>query len=211
MNNGLQVSALTYLKNNRRLFSPVSFSLNPGEGLLLYGANGAGKTTLLKILAGLIKSFEGSMYWQGQNVAGLADLHFIGHQYGFNHHLTVSENILYSQHLQGTPGIATQVTTLLENAQLHHYSNTLAQHLSAGQKRRLALARLLVSKKLWLLDEPFINLDQAGVAWLNRLIAEHIEAQGMIILAAHHYLSNQEKFAFKTLSLESSAEEATYV
>lgn len=207
MNTGLRTIQLSYARNGHVLFQDLELELKPGQGLLVCGANGAGKTSLLRVLAGLISPTEGSLTWKGKDLsqARLAyhqDLHFLGHQAGVKNKLTVRENLCYSQDLADHSGDEKELATLLQTVQLRPQQDYLAQQLSAGQKRRLALARLLASPKpLWILDEPFTNLDQNCQQWFCERLENHLQNQGMVILASHQPLHLKTTGLFQTLSL----------
>ena len=182
----LECRGLCFARNEDRVFGPLDLRVAPGEALLVKGGNGAGKTTLLRVLAGLLTATAGDVQALGKSVdsghlaRGCA---FLGHLPGHKGELTALENLDYSAALLGAnrdPG------TVLAEVGLAGHEDHLARRLSAGQNKRLALARLRLSPaKLWLLDEPYANLDLDGIALVNRLIAKHLEEGGGALLTTH--------------------------
>ncbi|MFK8029029.1 MAG: heme ABC exporter ATP-binding protein CcmA [Gammaproteobacteria bacterium] len=171
------------------LFDGLTFELKQPV-LHVRGANGSGKTTLLKVLCGLTSTERGEVRWSQDTEskpvsAARGLLAYAGHQDGLNPALTVLEN------LQWGAGLYHRVSAadIAHLAQAHHLENLLpllAGSLSAGQKRRVALMRTLLTQcPVWIWDEPYANLDTAGVDWVNSLIREHVEQGGSLILSAH--------------------------
>jgi heme exporter protein A len=160
---------LSCIRAERLVFTGVDFDLAAGGALRLTGANGSGKSSLLRIMAGLLRPAAGSLVWNGGDPAAepgefRAALRYLGHQDAIKPALTVAENLAFWARLAPVP----------------------ARFLSAGQKRRLALARLIVAPgRLWLLDEPTVGLDRASVAALEAALARHRDAGGLIVLATH--------------------------
>jgi len=187
----LQIENLAAERGDRRLFSDLSFELNEGELLHLHGENGAGKTTLLRMLCGLFYPTEGEIRWNGNDIFELreeftADLLYIGHKGGIKDDLTSVENLTITSALNGDPLDEAQAWGALEKMGLRGFEDLPTKMLSQGQKRRVALAQLLVShSKLWILDEPFVALDVDAVADLQEIIREHIATNGMVILTTH--------------------------
>ena len=187
----LTVDTLHLERGARSVIANLSFAVGAGEALILTGANGAGKTTLLRALAGLLPPSDGKITLDGgASDATLAEqCHFIGHQNGLKSTLTASENLAFwGQYLDATP--ATPQTARIANALAHFNLTPLASipagYLSAGQKRRLGLARLLVTPRpVWLLDEPTVSLDAASVSLLASVINAHVAAGGIVIAATH--------------------------
>ena len=186
----LEVRKLYCIRGERELFTDISFSLTDGEILQAHGANGSGKTTLLRILAGLTQPEQGKITWQGTSIteqmpAYLAELRYLGHLSGIKLELTPLENVQIAAELHGSSKAMTAEQALDEVA-LYGFENEPAGSLSAGQRRRIGLARLLVSPgRLWLLDEPHTSLDKAGMALLQSVLHRQLEQGGMIILASH--------------------------
>ena len=190
----LEVKNLFCERDERTLFSGLSFTLNKGEILQIEGQNGSGKTTLLRILCHLTEAFEGDIFWHGQNVEEAREefyhaLLYVGHLPGVKGALTAEENLIWMSQLD-TSLDRMSITGALKKVGLFGYEDVPCHTLSAGQQRRVGLARLyLSSAPLWILDEPFTALDKKGVAEKETLIAQHIQAGGSIILTTHHNLN----------------------
>jgi len=173
------------------LFSGVGFELEPGTLLHVRGRNGSGKTTLLRALCGLLVPETGEIRWQGEDSRRLgedyrANLLYCGHLNGIKGDLTGIENLRVAAILDGKPVDEERLWSALEHMGLAGYEDLPAMALSLGQKRRVALARFLVSKApLWILDEPFTALDTDAVDLLLRLITGHISDGGIIVLTTH--------------------------
>ena len=183
----LVIDNLSVARGERRVLEGLSLRLSPGEGLLLTGPNGAGKTTLLRTIAGFLRPDAGTVRLQGAEEPDDVGLHchMIGHQNGIKPSLTVVENLQFWARYLGT-GEDAAVETALTRMNLAEIDDLPAGYLSAGQKRRLCLARLLVAKRaLWLLDEPTVSLDAASTELLAAIVAQHIASGGMAIAATH--------------------------
>ncbi len=180
----LQAESLAAFRGERLVFAGLSFAVPPGGALLLTGPNGSGKSTLLRVLAGLGRAEAGRLLWNGADA--LADLpshaarvRYLGHQDAVKPGLTVAENLRFW-------GSRAAVSRALEAVDLLRLADLPARMLSAGQKRRLAIARLAIAEAaLWLLDEPTLGLDLASVARFGDLLAAH-RARGGIVVAATH-------------------------
>ncbi|MDP2140866.1 MAG: cytochrome c biogenesis heme-transporting ATPase CcmA [Gammaproteobacteria bacterium] len=189
----LQASALFCERDERVLFSSLNFTLFPGEVMQVQGSNGSGKTTLLRILCGLNSSYEGEIFWLGEDIdddreAFLASLLYIGHRVGVNKILTARENLRWSCALHA-PVTDTDIDNAMARVGLLGYADVPCRNMSAGQQQRVSLARLLLSPaKLWVLDEPFTTLDIQGVKVLETLLAEHAEKGGAVLVTTHHKL-----------------------
>jgi heme exporter protein A len=182
---------LTCVRAKRPLFQRLGFKLQAGEALYIKGENGAGKTSLLRLLAGLGEPERGDIYWCGQKIRSVAESFninrlFLGHQNNLNPVLTPLENIKISWGLEKNK--------VLPNLQIEEAFDALGfklkdvpcYTLSLGQKRRVALTRLILSQaKLWLLDEPFTGLDSAGVQLIKNLILTHLNQGGMVVYSSH--------------------------
>jgi heme exporter protein A len=189
----LIVSELACERGGRVLFSGMGFAVQSGGAALLTGPNGAGKTSLLSILAGLSKPLLGEARLEdarGEEAELSEEAHLIGHRDGLKSQLLVSENLGFSQALLGSPSLSPK--SALAALGLEHVLDLPCAYLSAGQRRRVALARLLVSRRpLWLLDEPAAALDSASRALLTRLMGEHLAAGGLVVAATHEPLGIQ--------------------
>ena len=184
---------LECVKGYDSLFREVSFSLAPGEIMQIKGTNGSGKTSLLRILTGLSQPEEGEIFWEGLSIeddpaAFNENLIYIGHLNGLKADLSALENLeLLRQYLNRSNDTSTQEA--LAAVGLEGYEHILAHQLSAGQKRRVALARLyLNSAPLWILDEPTTAIDVDGVHAFEQLVERHALNGGMVILTAHQPL-----------------------
>jgi heme exporter protein A len=189
----LEVSQLYCERDDRVLFSNLAFTLTTGEIVQIEGQNGSGKTTLLRILSGLSRNYEGEIRWRGQPVEEVRELFcrdmlYFGHQAGVKAMLTPEENLRWYAALQ--PSLdADAITTALARVGLRGYEDVPCHSLSAGQNRRVSLARLYLSRApLWILDEPFTAIDKQGVAAKEQLLLEHADRGGSVILTTHHEL-----------------------
>lgn len=184
---------LTLERGGRSVVDDLSFQVNGGSALVLTGPNGAGKSTLLRALAGYLKPLAGSVRvtGAGEDCEASEVCHFVGHLDGLKTHLTAAENLsFWGTYLAGPADagkpLARRVEEALERFALDALAGIPAGYLSAGQKRRLALARLAVAERpLWLLDEPTVSLDAASVQVLVGAINGHLEAGGMAVIATH--------------------------
>jgi len=185
---------LSCIRDDRVLFKALNFTLHAGQVLLLEGKNGSGKTSLLRILCGFREADAGQVLWRGEAIDDsryYADMAYVGHLDGIKKELTVLENLNVSLAL-GRPG-RFSIADALDKVHLAGYDDVPAQALSAGQKRRLSLARLLITgNHLWILDEPFTSLDRAGIALIESLMREHCADGGMIVLTSHHDIDLHE-------------------
>lgn len=184
----LAVSGLSFARNDDPIFGPLDFHVDAGEAVLVHGANGRGKTTLLRVLAGLLSAQTGDVRIDGLRASRDAIARtctLLGHLLGHKGELTAEENLRFTRGLFGQrPGISP--VTALAAVGLAGYEDSPARQLSAGQKKRLALARLLlVPARLWLLDEPYANLDLEGIDLVNRLVAHHLGRGGAALITSH--------------------------
>ena len=186
----LQIEDLACVRDDRVLFEHLSLSVEGGQMLLVEGRNGSGKTSLLRLLTGLKLADEGDILWQGESITQLrADyyeqMNYIGHHDGVKRELTCLENLRLAQAM-GKPADI-ELDDALEQVNLFRYGDTPVSNLSAGQTRRLALARLLVTEsKLWILDEPFTSLDKKSMAYFEGLFEQHLQRQGLLVMTSHH-------------------------
>ncbi|WP_245676531.1 heme ABC exporter ATP-binding protein CcmA [Devosia elaeis] len=171
-------------RGGHALAADIAIALAPGQGLLLRGPNGAGKSTLLLTLAGLLPPLAGSIRYAGHDAEAGPALHYCGHRNGVRARLGVAQTLDFWAGLNGRTGLS--IAAALEEVGLAGAAGLDAGYLSAGQQRRLALARLLVTRRpLWLLDEPSAALDTAGQALLARLLADHLARNGLAVIATH--------------------------
>lgn len=188
----LEAAHLTCQRGERTLFTGLSFTLSAGELLQVAGPNGSGKTSLLKLLCGLTPPLEGTISWQGAPARGedfRRDLLYIGHQNAVKEDLSALENLRIATDFAGEPLNDTQALAALARMGLAGREHLPAKVLSQGQKRRVTLARLLVSRApLWVLDEPLTALDVRAVELIQLRLAEHLTQQGMVVLTTHQSL-----------------------
>ncbi len=193
----LSLNQIAFERNNEYLFHSICHQQQAGEMLQITGANGCGKSTLLRIIAGYLEPQQGDVLWAGKSIfQQLNDyqqqIHYIGHQNGLKPQLTVIENLKLSAALLLSKPALSQLVSILEQLELAHLFDTQALYLSAGQKRRLALARLLLNpRQVWILDEPTTALDSLGQQLLLKLFDKHLAENGIIIVATHQALSTQ--------------------
>jgi heme exporter protein A len=186
----LAARGLACTRNERRLFTGLDFSLCAGETLLVEGPNGSGKTSLLRILCGLGLADEGQVYWCGRDIDNhrvefLADVAYVGHANGIKNDLTARENLHFARTL-GCARPVSAVADALATLGLAGFEDMPCRKLSAGQRRRVALARLLVvDARVWLLDEPLTALDAGVAAQVQAMLHTHIDNGGLLILTTH--------------------------
>ena len=187
----LEIAGLECRRGDRRLFSGLNLTLEPGTLLHVRGRNGSGKTTLLRTLCGLFTPETGEIRWRGESIRALAEdyrreLLYFGHLNGIKSDLTGIENLSIAARLVGDPVGIDDVWQALERIGLRGFEDLPTRMLSQGQKKRVALARLILSRaRLWVLDEPFTALDVEAVALLQGLIAEHVADGGLAVLTTH--------------------------
>jgi len=183
------------IRGERRLFRGLSFSASSGDLVELRGANGSGKTSLLRILCGLAQPAEGEVRWEGENIRSLGEEYFgslayVAHQNGVKDELTAVENLRIASGVAGISLGERPALEILARIGLAKEAYLPTRFLSAGQRRRVALARLLAIKaKLWILDEVLTSLDTAATELSARFIGEHLNGGGMAIIATHQDLN----------------------
>lgn len=187
----LTATDLACSRGERTLFGGLSFALDAGDWLHVKGENGTGKTTLLRTLAGLAPADRGQIRWDGSDASARNGHYrravlYLGHPAALKDELTPLENLSLALALDGRPIDTATLVAALHRMHLQGREDVPVRHLSAGQKRRVLLARLLVRPAdLWLLDEPFAALDADGIVLLCRLIGEHLERGGIVVLTSH--------------------------
>ena len=178
----LAATDLACLRGGRLVFAGLSFRLGPGGALVLTGPNGSGKSSLLRLVAGLVPAFAGTLDWTGAP----GSIAYLGHQDAVKPALTVREALRVWAALAGVGAGEGPVDAAIAAVGLEGLDDLPGRYLSAGQRRRLALARLELGRAaLWLLDEPTLGLDAASVARLEARIARHRAAGGLVMLATH--------------------------
>lgn len=187
----LEVNNLSVSRGGKELFRGLRFALQAGEWLHIQGANGIGKTSLLRVLSMLAQPTGGEILWCGRASSDplshyLSDITYAGHKPALKEELTALENLTIECALTGSDAKQSQIMQTLAAFGLKGRERVPLQILSQGQKRRVALAKLqLTSTVLWILDEPFVALDSAGIALLTKTLNEHLCKQGMIVLSSH--------------------------
>jgi len=187
----LAVVDLECLRGDNLLFTGLNFGLHPRQLLQIEGANGSGKTSLLRILAGLSLPSEGEVRWDGVDIRRQRPVYFtqmayLGHTLGVKADLSPVENLRIDLALASLPFDEEKVFLTLERVGLAGREDIPARALSAGQKQRVALARLLACPaRLWIMDEPFTALDSAGVSLVRSLLEAHLDSGGMAVLTSH--------------------------
>jgi heme exporter protein A len=198
----LFVEGLALVRGGRRLFAGIGFSLAAGEAVLLRGPNGAGKTSLLLTLCGVLRPDAGSIAWRGGDEAPA--LHLLLPQPGLKARLSVAENLRFWRAVNGANGL--EVGPALMRVGLGGLGGIEAGHLSTGQLRRLALARLLITRRpVWLLDEPTSALDAEGEKLVAALLGEHLAEGGLALVATHHDIVLPAPATVRTLTLGAAA------
>jgi heme exporter protein A len=179
------------VRGERVVFARISFALDDGQALVLRGTNGSGKSSLLRLMAGLLHPAKGAITWEGASIAADPEAHgarlrYVGHLDAVKPALSVAENLAFWATLARGIAKPGAVGAGLERFGLAHLADIPARMLSAGQRRRLALARLIAAPaSLWLLDEPSVSLDAESTAALGETIAEHLREGGLAVIATH--------------------------
>jgi len=174
----LSVSQLVFERNFQPVFEPLDFRLDRASLLFITGANGCGKTTLIRLLAGVLTPSEGSIQTEADSTA------YVGHLLAIKDDLSVTENLRFMRDFLG--GGSSTLEEIIDRLGLYRVADQQARTLSAGQRKRCALGRLLLSHAdLWLLDEPYSNLDDEGIKLLDRVLEDHTRGGGSCVLATH--------------------------
>ena len=185
----LSATGLTLFRGDRCLFEDVGFALDAGQLLLLEGPNGSGKTSLLKAIVGMLELEAGAVCWDGDPVLEQRQLFhgslaWMAHRVGFKADLTLVENLRFEAVLR--PQVAVDIDDILERVDVARLKRLPMRSLSAGQQRRVALARMLLADvPLWLMDEPYTNLDREGSTLVAGVVNEHLAGGGLCVMAAH--------------------------
>jgi heme exporter protein A len=190
----LEIAGLACARGEHQLFAGLSFAMSEGELLQVQGANGSGKTTLLRTLCGFIQPLAGGVRWKGRNIRELDeeyfnDIVYLGHLNAIKDELNALENLRISCALAGDMVSDSVAIAALRRMGLRGRETFPVKVLSQGQRRRVALARLLISKApLWILDEPLTALDVDAVSLMQEIIGEHLAQRGMVIFTTHQTL-----------------------
>ncbi len=210
-NSGLSTVDLECIRGDRVLFSHLNIEIPPGKILQIEGRNGCGKTSLLRLLCGLMMPSEGSILWNGTDITEdrseyYADAAYLGHHNGIKGELTALENLHFAQSLSASVSDR-DLFEILARLSLRGFEDIPCRHLSAGQNRRVALARLLATEAaVWILDEPFTALDRKGIKLVEDIFESHVANGGIIILTTHHPLKTDNEY-YRSLNLEAAGSE----
>jgi heme exporter protein A len=191
---GLEVDKVHVWRGERHVLRGVSLQINRSELLHVSGPNGAGKTTLLRVVTGLLRPEQGSVSWRGRSIQAArgdyqADLAYGAHEPALKADLTALENLRFSVGLKRKVSAA-ELTAALERTGVAGCADLAARVLSAGQRRRVTMARILAMQApLWLLDEPFANLDAQGSELVSQLLQAHVLGGGLALVVAHHEIA----------------------
>lgn len=204
----LSATSLTCIREDRLLFDQLNIEINAGDIVQVEGPNGSGKTSLLRILAGLSQPFEGDVFFNKQLINESREefhqnLLYLGHLPGVKGEMNAQENLSFNLALHGFVSDSADIIKTLAEVNLTGFEDSLASHLSAGQHRRISLARLYKSSaRIWILDEPFTAIDKQGVLALELLFKAHIDQGGCVILTTHQDLITFDSSQIKKITLD---------
>ena len=208
---GLHLKSISCTRGYRDLFKDLDFELCPGQMLRVEGKNGSGKTSLLRIMAGLAQPLEGEVLWQGRKIHHaesdyFQNLLFLGHRAAIKFELTPIENLCMAKSLHGSK-TENGIEEALYQVGLYGFEDVPCAQLSAGQKRRVALAQLFLTQaRCWILDEPYTSLDVNAVSMLEDLFAKHLDNGGMLVITSHQPITipkgEQRKLVLPNTQLE---------
>lgn len=190
----LRAQALTCERGDRLLFEDVSFEAKANSAIQIAGPNGSGKTTMLRIICGLVQALSGDLLWRGRSIeedrtAFHRELCYLGYAGGVKLELTPRENLAFAAALQVGRQSNDAIEHALERVDLYGFEDVAAYTLSAGQRRRISLARLLLTgAPLWILDEPLTALDRDGTTLAESLMREHVSGGGILVFTTHQPL-----------------------
>jgi len=204
----LSATSLTCIREERLLFDQLNIEINAGDIVQVEGPNGSGKTSLLRILSGLSQPFEGDIFFNEQPIDSCREefhqnLLYLGHLPGVKGEMSAQENLSFNLALHGANKTEINTEATLAQVNLTGFEDSLASHLSAGQHRRISLARLYHSNaRVWILDEPFTAIDKQGVHALEQLFKSHIAQGGCVILTTHQDLLTFAPSQVKKITLD---------
>ena len=190
----MQVVDLESIRDDRTLFSKLNFELCTGQVVQIEGANGSGKTTLLRMICGMLLPISGEVRWNGENILKdrseyYEEMTYLGHAHGVKGDFTPLENLNFEKSLIKTSDRYTS-EEILQKVGLAGFEDIPSRTLSAGQRRRITLGRLLLTdSRLWVLDEPFTSLDKQGQTLVEDLLVEHVDNGGMVLITSHQRIN----------------------